>query len=492
MARRLAHGRLTKEDPGETIRQNGLVASFGNKGIFGNHLDQLLFESGGYEHILGSVNQVSSKFATITYDQVQQRFEDINGDEVILDDYDRIAVIGMDVLTADMLIDNVTGLEIFHIGNTPGQVGGGAPVNAPRFQMGDVGGGVPFKIIFGSNTAQCKLALLTDQSFAELQMIRLQNQLSLRQILYIANQGLNNHITVNGTVIYNPSEAGQIIKYDTQPDNPYLLRMDGGLYVWAFDPAFPSRAWFRDLNIALDGQRWDGTQFVETQSRFTNPVTIPGTPWLFQLNTAKRFFTDLDPTGLEDTRIHSRTNPTLVSIAATADFVNSSNVVTFQGGIGNIKNGMRISGALAQGIPDGAAGTTILRNINITTGTAQMFNALTGAPVNATSTVNGIAVTMNNSGAAGGSHDEDALQNITGSFEIRDVQSSSAVFNTLGAFTLNESGPQNISQFSISLPSDLTDIINFDASQSTSPENAKTHPDQTQPKSSGVYYYYKV
>ena len=103
-----------------------------------------------------------------------------------------------------------------------------------------------------------------------------------------------------------------------------------------------------------------------------------------------------------DSRVHQRTDPTGVSINATADFVNTSNVVTFQGGIGSVKNGMRINGATMPGIPEGSAGTTILKNIDTTAGTAEMYNALTGAAVNATSTTTGISVTIDNSGAAGG------------------------------------------------------------------------------------------
>jgi len=474
MARTLAPGRFTRTDPGEAFRANGLIAALGNKGLFGNHLDQFLFEAHGYEHILGSVSQVSADVATITWDQAQQRFEDKSGTEVVLTDHDRIAVIGMDTLTDNIVIDNITGLEIFHISSTPGQSG-----NNPKFQLGDAGSGEPFKIMFGPGTSECRLDLQTDKTFAELEL----SNLSITQKQFIANQGKDNQIRVNGEVIYDPSSAGQIIKYDTQPLNPYLLRMNGALKAFASNAAVDNLAWFRDLNIALDGQRSDGAGgFTENQSRFT-----PGAAavYLFKLNIAHRFFTDLS---FFDTRPHDRTDPTGVSIAATGDFVNFSNTVTFQGGIANIKNGMRINGATAQGIPDGSFATTILRNINTTAGTAQMFDALTGAAVNATTTVNGVSVTMNNSGAAGGSHDEDAFQNITGTFEIRANGITSTPNLPDGVYSGFSFGGGTAVQSISATGSAARDRMNFDSSNSA---GARTH-DQTQPISSGVFYFYKV
>lgn len=480
MGRTLPLGRNTKQDPGETIRKAGLIEAFGNKGIFGDYLDQLLFEGHGVEHILGSSDQLSAEFATITWNQALQRFEDFQGWEVVLDDWDRVAVIGMNTLTDDLVIDDVENLALFHIGNTPGQSG-----DNPKFQLGDAGSGVPYKIFFGSNTSGCKVDILTDKPFDELEL----SNLTQAQKQYIANQGKGNHISVNGETIYGPSEAGTIVKFDTVPANPYLLRMNGANWPWATNAAVDGLAWFRDLNIKLNGQRWTGSAFAETQSRFTLPATISASPYLFQLNTAKRFMTDVSSL---DTRVHSRTDPTGVSVAATGSFVSASNVVTFAAGIGNIKNGMRINGASARGIPDAASGTpgtTVLRNIDTTAKTAEMYNALTGAAVNATSTGD-TAVTMNNSGAAGGSHDGDFMQNILGQFDIHRPAAQAGVapiYAPTGAFTATVNGsPTTKNLLSTQGPATLGDRINFDASGSI---NAH---DQTQPQSAGIYYYYKA
>lgn len=471
MGRTLPLGRNSKQDPGETIRKAGLIESFGNKGIFGNYLDQLLYEGHGYEYILGSASQLSAEFANITWDQTQQRFEDKDGSEVVLDDWDRIAIIGMDTLTADMVIDNVENLTMFHIGNTPGQSG-----DNPKFQLGDAGSGVPYKIKFGPNTANCKLNLLTDKSFSELSLSLTQSQ---RQ--YIANQGRGNYITVNREDIYHGSNAGNIVKRDTLPLNPYLLRVNGSLWPMSSDVAVNGQAWFRDLNLALGGFFTDSGGLVEFPSRFTTSATLAATQYLFALNKANRFFTDISTL---DARLHSRTDPTGAAFTVTAAF-NGTNVVTFSGFPPSTRprEWMRIQGGT---VPGGSGATTILRNYNETTNTAKMYDALTGAPVNV-GTASGVTATIDNSGAAGGSHDVDYLQNITGDFDVR--AGNPNIIVTSGAFSRTVGGgTTNASTDAVTPPNVQFDLIQFDASNSPS---ARTHT-QTQPISSGAYYFYKA
>lgn len=451
MARTLAHGRFTKDDPGEAFRRSGLITALGNKGIFGNHMDQLLFEAHGYEHLLGSVSQVASDFATITWDQAQQRFEDKSGSEVVLSHYERIAVIGMDTLTDNIELDNLTGLEIFHIGNTPGQSG-----DNPKFQLGDAGGGEPFKIKLGPNTKDCKLDLLTDKPFEELL-----RTLTVDQKRYVANQGRGNHIRVNGRQIYNPSRTGEIVQFDALPTNPYLVRMDGGMNHWTADASNINLAWFRDLNIFLDGLRSDGTILQETNSRFTNLATIAATPWFFQVNSVYRFLTDLSDA---DTRIHDRDSPTTPDLELVANFVLNSDVVTFvdflgSGYEGDSKNYMRIFGSAV--IP---SDTVLLVDINTTTHTARMIDALTGDPALATGNATNEIVFINNSGAAAGSKDEDAFE--------------THVHGTPGSTSLSAANA-GVRYGSAGLAVDTTIIT------------GRTH-DQTQPRSTAVRFYYRA
>jgi len=475
MGRTLAHGRHSKEDPGEAFRQNGLIDALGNEGVFGNHLDQLLFEAHGYEHILGSASQLAADFATITWDQAQQRFEDKAGAEVVLADYERVAVIGMDTLTDNLVLDNLTGLEIFHIGNTPSQTG-----DNPKFQLGDAGGGEPYKIKLGPSTQDCKLDLLTDKPFRELL-----RTLTLDQKRYIANQGLNNHIRVNGEEIYNPSQTGEIIQLDALPANPYLVRMDGADNPWAADVSVNNSAWFRNLNIFLDGLRSNGTILEETNSRFTNPATIAATPWLFQVNVAYRFLTDLSEL---DTRTFARDSPT-ADLSLVADFTLNSDIVTFvefEGKYeGDAKNYMRIYGPAE--IPLVNVATVLLVDINTTAHTAKMIDALTGNPVLATGNATSEFVIVNNSGAAAGSQDEDAFQDITGEFDIR-PSGTPIISHPAGAFSFTLGGGTGTSQpITAAGAAVAEDLIEFTASDDI---NTRIH-DQTQPKSTSVRFYYK-
>lgn len=484
MARTLPWGRFTKSGDAElteALRQAGTIGAFGNKGVFGNILDRLFFEAHGVEHVLGSAAQVAADYAMITWNQAAQRFEDKAGGEVVLQDYDRVAVIGMDTLTDDLFIDDVIGLEIFHVGNTPGQSG-----DNPKFKLGDKGGGEPYKIWLGSNTKDCKLDLMTDVDFRSLLNFTYSStSTDTLKARFIANQGINNYIRVNGKEIYNPSRAGEIILVDTLPDNPYLIAMNGQVLPWAVDGIIAAEAWFRDLNVYLGGYRSNGTSFDETQGRFTLPALIAAAPYLFQVNTANRFMTNISAV---DARVHSRTDSNGVSIAATGTFASASNVVTFGAGIGNIKNGMRINGASARGIVDGVAGTTILRNINTATNTAEMYNALTGAAVNASSSGN-TAVTLNNSGAAGGSHDVDYFQ---GHRFYNGVNDNSPDHLWVYGGTTDEAPGSALTAIfvePITTPyyQGLTSAPKTDGVNGT----PRTHS-QTQPRSSGTYYYYRA
>jgi len=460
----------------DATRKAGYEA-FGNKAAVGEYMDQIAYEA-QFDAILGNAAQLAIDAAQITWDNSAARFENKAGEEVTLGDYARIAVIGMDTLTGNMEIDSVTGLEMSYLGGTQQQTG-----DNPKLQLGDAGSGEPYKILLGPDAVDCKLDILTDKPFDELEL----SNLTQTQKQYVANQGRGNYIKVNGEEIYNPSAAGEIIKRDTAAVNPYLLRMNGAQWAWSTHASVDGLAWFRDLNRKLDGQRWDGSSaFVETQSRFTTPALIASTPHFFMLGKARRFFTDISA---YDTRIHERTDPTGVSEAQTGNFVNTSNVVTFSV-LGNVKNGMRINGASARGITDatsGTPGTTILKNIDTTSKTAEMYNALTGAAVNASST-GSTACTMDNSGAAGGSHDLDAFQGHIFYNGVADEAGQDiAVYDT----TTNEApglATKNTAEGTVTPTlQGLTSLPKTDGVNGT----PRTH-DQTQPESTGAYYYYKA
>jgi hypothetical protein len=458
----------------DSVRKAGYQAN-GNKASVGEYMDQIAYES-QFDVILGNAAQLAIDAAQITWSNSNARFENKAGTEVVLGDYSRVAVIGMDTLTANMVIDNVIGLQMFHLGGTQQQSG-----DNPKFQLGDAGSGVPYKILLGSSTENCKLDLMTDKPFIELPFSFTQTQKQ-----YVANQGKNNHILVNGEEIYNPSEAGHIVTLDTIPVNPYLLRMNGALWPWQSNAAVDGLAWFRDLNIRLDGIRYNGTSYDESNSRFTLPAAIGSTPYFFQLNSANRFFTDIS---VLDSLVHQRTDPTGVSVADTGAFVNGSNVVTFTSGA-NVKNNMRLNGASSAGIPDassGTPGTTILKDVNTTAKTASMYDALTGAAVNAVGT-GSVAITLDNSGAAGGSQDTDYFQGHIFYNGVADDANLAYVYGS----TVNEAPGVAVNSVSTQTPPAPT-LQGLTSNPKTDGVNGtpRTH-DQTQPKSTGVQFYYKA
>lgn len=475
MPRRLPWGRHTKASDAvvtEALRQAGIIGSFGNKGIFGDILDKLFFEAHGYEHLLGSSAQLTADYATMTWDESNQRFENKAGAEVVVDHYERVAVMGMDTLLVDnLVIDNITGLEMFHIGNTPGQTG-----DNPKFQLGDAGSGAPYKIKLGPNTKDCKLDLLTDKPFNELS-----RTLNLDEKRYIANQGRGNYIRVNGVEIYNPSTCGEIITLDATPTNPYLVRMDGQAKHWMADASNVNLAWFRDLNVALGGLASNGTNMLETQNRFTFESIIENFPWLFQVNSANRFFTDLST---EDARLHRRKSPTPNLGDTLAEFTLGDDVVNFPLSpyTDRIRNGMRIIGGLA--LPDSDTTTVLLVDIDTTAHTAKMINGVTGDQVFALATTFGGI--FNNSGAASGSYDDDFIKHISGTVSMRIGDSSIVNFPT-GIFSVASLiGPADHQGFNASGLSILDDRLTFNTLNVSGLSAA-----QTQPKSTAVLRFYR-
>jgi len=272
-----------------------------------------------------------------------------------------------------------------------------------ELDFGDAGSGEPYKLIIGGNVKSgSEFKIRGTQEFIDLPFA-----LTDDQKRFIANQAEGVRVQYNKDVIYDPANVGNIVTKDSWPANPYLIRMNGQQLNYRVHQTIPATnntlAWQRDLNKYLNGYR-DGS---EVASRFTLPAIIAANPHLFQVNTPNGMLRDISTV---DPDIHARTDSNGVSIAATVDFVNSSSTVTIQTTVGNIKNFMRLNGASAQGIPDGVSGTTILVDIDETAKTATMVDALTFIPVAATSTVNGIAATIDNSGAAGGSLQIDAFQ----------------------------------------------------------------------------------
>lgn len=266
-----------------------------------------------------------------------------------------------------------------------------------ELDFGDAGSGEPYKFIIGGNVKKgSTFGIRGTQEFIDIPFA-----LTDDQKRFIANQAVGVRVKYNEDVIYDPAHVGDIVTKDSFPNNPYLVRMNGQQLNWKLHatPATNNTlAWFRGLNKFLHGYR-DGS---EVASRFTLPAVISGSPHAFQVNLANSMLRDISTV---DPDIHDRTDAN--NPGATPDYTvdfDGSSTVTFQGSIGNAKNFMRIQ---ASGIS--ASATVLLTDLDETAKTATMINALTFVPVTVGS-ASGVAATIDNSGAAGGSLQLDAGQ----------------------------------------------------------------------------------
>lgn len=450
------------------VRRTGI---FGGKGIFSKYFNQLIFET-KQDHIWGTQAQTLTDDATFYTDSSGNPF-DKNDVAVTLANDDKILATHNATLAANLKLDPVSSVRL--------QI---EMLKGVDIDFGDAGSGVPFKMILGGNIAKGSRAKIRGTfDFRESTIARADKRL-------ISGQTRDVKIDYNGFVVADPNHVGEIFDVDTELVNPYPVEYNGQTLDWklAAADANINDHWYRDLNIFGSGLIFDGTSFVETNSRFTLPAVIGANPHLFQVNTSFGFLRHLTD---DDPDIHTRTDRNGVSVATNAAFVNTTNIVTFTS-ISNLKNGMRISGADAQGIPDatsGTKGTTILINIDTTALTAEMVDGLTGVVVNATSTVGSIATIMDNSGAAGGSEQSDFMQQITG--EVLDSTNSLFWDNDINISHSGALQPKGVSgpRASSGATGSSERGLVYDNSASISPNTAKTSEFQTNPQSTGVKKY---
>ena len=267
------------------------------------------------DHVIGSASQVASAGATMNWDGT--KFVDRDNATITIQDYEKIEVVGSDVQTSHIEIDNVTGVEI-------------KSVKGAKFQLGTNNGETnnpPFRIIWGSDTEDCKIDLLMDKTFYDLSRGIYRN-LTQDQRRIFANQGKRNWVKINGEWCYKPSEVGNVLQNLSSFENPYLLKF-GTLYAYkrAADNSYDSLALFADLAIKDGGLR-DG---VLMSSRFTEVAT----PDHLSLNPMlNRFLTDLSTL---DSDLHSRSEPSTTGFVLNATFLTGSSKVVFPDGLGSIK-----------------------------------------------------------------------------------------------------------------------------------------------------------
>ncbi len=440
------------------LRRSGVE---GGKGIFHKYFNQLIFET-KQDHIWGTAAQVALGDATIYSDSAGLIYDkdatditaNLQDDDVILITYDA-------TLAANLIIQPSTATRL-KIGMAKGA----------ELDLGDAGSGVPYKIEVGSNVKKgSEIFLRAGFDFSE-------NSIALADRRIVNNRAYGVKIKYNEDWIFDPQHSGEFLDLNTIADNPYLIEHDGSQYDWLSDATNLTKTLFRDLNRKTGGLIFDGPDYVETRSRFTLPAIAA---YLFQVGAGYGFRRQISA---DDPDIHARTDINGVSVADTATFTNGSSVVTFAS-ITDIKNGMRINGASVRGVPDGTTGTTILKNVDTTALTATMIDALTGLDIHTTETITAgaQAVTMDNSGAAGGGQQADAMQRITGNFGGKFASSDVET----GTFSVSSGGSDRYSQFAATGYS-----IDFDNNDSTSPNAAKTNDDETRVKSTGIITYQRA
>ena len=348
------------------------------------YINQALFES-VTKHVWGTQAQALTDDATFYTDSSGNPFDKNNVAVPIVDD-DVILMTHNATLAANLLLQPSPAARV-HVDMLKGV----------EINPGDAGSGEPFKIIIGTDVSKGSTVKIR----GPLEFIDIPFALTDDQKRFIANQAVGVRVQYNEDVIHDPSRVGDIVTKTSFPANPYLIRANGQQLNYRIHQTVPATndtlAWFRDLNKYENGFR-DGN---EVASRHTLPAVISASPHRFQVNTPTGMLRDISTV---DPDIHDRTDANGVSIAATVDFDGSSTVL-FQGSVGDAKNFMRIQ---STSIPGGSSATTLLTDIDEGALTATMIDALTLAPVSVGTATE--AATIDNSGAAGGSLQDDATQ----------------------------------------------------------------------------------
>jgi len=364
------------------------VSGFSVEKIDRKEFNQIIFTK-DTDHVWGNENQVKVAKTASFYTDATGAPLDANDAAVTLENDDRILMAHDVEITSNLLL---------------------TPISSLRLQIGmlkgielNFGSGVPDKIIFSPNVKSgSTIKIRGSLKFDE-------NELSEEDRRLIVNHCRGVKIQYNNIVIYDPAQTGEIIYTDNRPSNPYLIEVNSQALDWIEDASNLTKTWFRDLNVYLGGLISNGATFDETRSRFTFPGALA---YKFQVNKWVGFSRRISS---DDPDIHERTDVNGISVLSTASFIISSSTVIFTS-ITNIKNGMRISGGDSQGIPEASSvipGTTILKDVDTSGSVATMIDGLTLIEVTATSTAASIPVTMDNSGASGGSNQLEQDNSIT-------------------------------------------------------------------------------
>ena len=367
--------------------------------------------------------------------------------------------------------------------------------NGFQLNLGNQGEAIPYPVIIRGNN--CRADLFMTQSIRDLAAALgndkddpMTNGLTaMENRRVIKNQGENNRIHYNGEMVFRGGYPTAHLDF-VLPNHPYVLEWDGFIYdglsrvYTGYDNS--DRCWFTDLYYWLD-RRFNVEVPDPDLSLAYHTVTMP-----FRSDDFFRPINTNDPDRHEREDIN---NPSYIipsgEYGQTGDKITLQNA-NQQANIKNVKSGQRIQ---ATGLPDPLLNTTVVRPGSIvTTPGSESFLIMdveTGDPVTASASGN---LTMDFSGMAAGSHQDDALQNLTGSFELRNMD----LTGDPPIIILNEGlvsniillgGTAGVTQIRPSALSSQTDIVEFDASNSP---GAKTTTDETRARNALIVPYYRL
>lgn len=382
------------------LRRSGIT---GGNGIFDKYFNQIIFEL-RQDHIWGTQAQVLLGDATF-YTAGSGDALDASDSVVNFSDDDKI------LIARNTPMDKVLKFQPSSSKRLNIEM-----MKGVELDFGDSGAGAPWRIRFESNFKEgSKIKIRGTFDFKKSTISREDKRL-------IVNHAKGVEIYYNEYGIYVPSNTGELFYADSVRPNPYEIEYNGQTLDWKLDSGVTNfnETYFRDLNIFGSGLVFDGTDFVETNSRHTLPSTIASNPHLFQINKGYGFLRQRSDS---DQDINARLDRNGVSVFVNADFVISTSKVIFDSST-DIKNGMRINNTGVR-VPESTTGTTIITNLNLNDSgdiTADMVDGLDGVtPVLASSSGSAIGVKLDNSGAAGGSEQENQMQG----FKISVLQVSS-------------------------------------------------------------------
>ncbi len=393
----------------------------------------------------------------VRYDQSTQTFKRRDGTVVPIATGDWIVINELETLTTDDLLF----------------VGDRLRINSHRgFQLnlGDQGDNIPYGVIVIGNN--CDVSLHTTQSMRELGIILgddkftpMSNGLTaMENRRVIKNQGELNRIKYNGELIFSGGPPQTAMDF-VRPNHPYLLEWDSEIYQGLLrHPTFDNRkmCFFSDMYYWLD-RRFNAEVPAGDPTLVYHTVTAPP--------RIKNFLRPIDLLDLErHRRVDDLGSPYLI---LSGEYTQVSDKIILGGNpnaadnIRNVKNGQRVQ---ATGLPDPLSNTTIVRpgSIVITPGVESflIMDAEDKDPVTAAASGD---LTLDFSGMAAGSHQDDALQDINGAFVHRNPISLDllTVFGgTGGAFeaTVTDTFGSNPSVQSTGSSVD-NGLIDFDASR---------------------------